>query len=602
VRRGSLLAVFLVLLFLVPIDNGFSPWVNPASTYSTDQGDGDTPFGYLAEDSISGSGDALSTYISGILENSSASQIDSSTSATGSLSVPSGYTGTSLDVGIDSLSMTVTDTLRNPSLETWHDERWHVGNDINFYDDLIDVPDSWTLVKSVGYDDEHPLHGDWELNDYSGGYAGSRGWRFEATIGGGDPLVPTDAIYLSQFVHTPYRDLYEIRVSFYYYVTSASDLYDQVHLFFKLGDLPEEKFHVFESGDTTDTWLQASVTYTMSELTSLVIPNSLLFSIGLGTDVSGTLGSYREVYVFVDEIDIEMDVRPFPEQIGLSANNTAVVGSIPGNISTFVPDNDGRDCWDYTSGIDLDGYNNDGRPEWGLWGTLWNTSIPYELGLQFPLDIPKGAIIEHAYVEIESGGGSGLVHGRVHVSNEMAGGGPVESFSSHIGEHLEDSYSWLAATYDWQLTSWTTGVRYATPDIAPLLQKVVSSTDWASGQYIALMFSYMWSSYYQYYNNIKGSTGYDGDNLARLYVSYRIPLEDDIVLVDKDDARRKLQNQKAITVDYTKVAADLTNYPLLINIVDTDLHTDVLTVTIARQKLISSHGSKYHSYQVHRIP
>ncbi|MHA2143131.1 MAG: hypothetical protein ACXADD_16740, partial [Candidatus Thorarchaeota archaeon] len=311
-KRGSLLAVFLVMLFIAPVNNGISPSVNPTSVYNSNDIDGDTPFGYLADDGMSGSGDALSTYVSGILENSSSSQIDSLTSVTGSLSVPGGYSGTSLDVGIDSLSMTVTDNLRNPSFTTWHDERWHVGNSVNFYDDNIDVPDSWTLVKSVGYDDPHPLHGGWELNDYSGGYAGSRGWRFEAEISGSRVLDPEDAIYLSQFVHAPWRDLYEVRIRFYYYVTSSSDMFDQVHLFFKLGDLPEEKFPVFKSGEPTNTWIQESVTYTTSELTSVVLPNALLFSIGLGTDVSGTLGSSRDAYAFVDEVEIEMDVRPFP--------------------------------------------------------------------------------------------------------------------------------------------------------------------------------------------------------------------------------------------------------------------------------------------------
>ncbi|MFW9803192.1 MAG: LamG-like jellyroll fold domain-containing protein, partial [Candidatus Thorarchaeota archaeon] len=579
-RKGSFLAIFLVLLFVAPANNGHSPFVNPASTHSPYESDGDTPFGFLAGDSMSGSGDPLSTYVSGILENSSETQIDSSTSVTGSLSVPSGYSGTSLDVGIDSLSMTVTDNLRNPSFTTWHDERWHVGNSINFYDDNIDVPDSWTLVKSVNYDDAHPLHGDWELNDYSGGYGGSRAWRFEATIGGSDSLTPDDAIYLSQFLHAPWRDLYEIRISFYYYVLSTSNMLDQVHLFFKLGDLAEEKFHVFQPGDTTDAWLQETVTYTSADLSSVTVPDSLLFNIGLATDVSGTLGTYQAAFVYVDEVKIEMDVRPYPEQIGLNANNTAVVGSIAGNISTFVPDNDGRDCWDYSNlGIDLDGYNNDGRPEWGLWGTFWNTSEPYELGLQFPLDIPKGAVIENAYVEIQSAGGSGVVHGRVHLSSEMAAGGAIESFADHEQnyEHLEDTYSWLAASYDWQLTAWGNGVRYATPDISPLLQNVVSSSDWSSGQYIAVMVSYMWSSYYQYYNNIRGSLydTNDADDNARLYVSYRVPLAEDVVLVDREEARRTLKYKKGITVDYTKVAADLTDFPLLIDIIDTDLHTDV---------------------------
>ncbi|MGD9382344.1 MAG: hypothetical protein PVI03_07860, partial [Candidatus Thorarchaeota archaeon] len=149
-RKCSFFAIFLVLLFVAPANNGYSPLVNPSSTYSPIDNDGDTPFGNLASNDLSGSGKALSTYISGILENSSAVQIDSSTSATGSLSVPGGYSGTSLDVGIDSLEMTVSDVLRNPDLNDWHDERWHV--DIpNYWDDQIDVPNAWTLVKSIGY-------------------------------------------------------------------------------------------------------------------------------------------------------------------------------------------------------------------------------------------------------------------------------------------------------------------------------------------------------------------------------------------------------------------------------------------------------------------
>jgi hypothetical protein len=340
--------------------------------------------------------------------------------------------------------------------------------------------------------------------------------------------------------------------------------------------LGEEKMDVFNVGNE-GTWIPYSKTYSTSDLTSITLPDSLLFKIGIGTDETGPLGYSPDFYVYVDEIDIEMDVRPYPEQIKLSANNTAIVGSIAGNISTFVPDNDGRDCWDYTSGIDLNGYNNDGRPEWGLWGSFWNTSRPFELGLQFPLDIPKGAVIEKAYVEIESSAGSGIANGRVHVSSEMAGGGTIESFSSHIGEHLEDAYSWLSASYDWQLDTWGNGIRHATPDIAPLLQNIVSSPDWSSGQYVALMVSYLWSSYYQYYNNIKGSefdTNNPDDN-ARLYVSYRVPLAEDVVLVDREEARRNLQFKKDITVDHTKVAADLTDFPLLIDIIDTDLHSDV---------------------------
>ncbi|MHA2379032.1 MAG: LamG-like jellyroll fold domain-containing protein, partial [Candidatus Thorarchaeota archaeon] len=582
-RKAGLLVIFIIILFLVP--SVYSPQLMPV----TDQGPSRTNNSPVLADGGyalgTGTGQALNTLIRGTVVDGTEVpvEIDSDTMTVGTIGISGDYTATGLGATLDTFTMTVPNALRNPSWNTYHQERWHVGS-ISMYDDQVTVPNYWTLTKSVGYEmgsySPHPLHGDWELNDDSSGYAGTRGWRFEAEIGGSDALNPDDAIYLSQQVHAPWRELYSVQISFLYYVTSSSDLYNQTHLFTKFAGI-EDKFLVFESGDTTNTWLPASATIPSSELSSVVLPDSLLFEIGLGTDVSGALGSSRDAYAYIDEIQLELEIRPFPEQVGLRVNGTEVVGSTAASTFPYVPKEDGRDCWDYTSGIDLDGYNNDARPEVGLWGTFWNTSNLFELGLQFPLDIPQGAVIERAYLEMESSGGSGLVDMRVHMATNNSAGQPIDPFSNHVGLHLEDEFDWFDTSIDWMPDYWSTNVRYASPDIAPLLQKAVSAGGWTSGQYVAVMLSYMWSSSYQYYNNIKGSydaspsNNFTQQELSRLYVWYRNPHSDDVISAEADYARSSLQYKKDITVDHTKVSEDLTDFPVLVDIYDSDLKAHV---------------------------
>ncbi|TFH01201.1 MAG: hypothetical protein E4H14_18830, partial [Candidatus Thorarchaeota archaeon] len=84
------------------------------------------------------------------------------------------------------------------------------------------------------------------------------------------------------------------------------------------------------------------------------------------------------------------------------------------------------------------------------------------------------------------------------------------------------------------------------------------------------MLDYMWSSSYQGEWGVKGSSGtnnYAEDELARLFVEYMIPLPEDTVYF--------MQHEKDITIDHTQVAGTLTDFPVLIEITDTDLKTDV---------------------------
>ncbi|MFW9800443.1 MAG: hypothetical protein ACFFD9_08400, partial [Candidatus Thorarchaeota archaeon] len=396
-RKTGLIVVFFIILFvapsayspqMMPFVDGGSPVLESGPTVA----EGGYPLG-------TGTGQALNTLIRGTVVDGTEVpvQIDANNMEVGTIGISGNYKGTGLGATLETFTMTVPNALRNPNLDDWHEERWHVGN-INYYDDQIAVPDYWTLVKSVAYPSEtpHPHHDEWEFNDGSGGYAGSRGFRFDATLWSGYPLTSTDKIYISQQVHAPWRELYSATIRFQYFVTASSEMGDLVYLYTSFAGV-KTSFRIFESGDTKDTWLQGSVSIPSSSLTTVNLPDSLLFEIGLTTDINGVTASGPNEYVFIDEIELELEIRPFPEQVGLRVNGTEVVGSTSGSVFPFVPDDvtgdTGRDCWDYTSGIDLDGYNNDGRPEVGVWGTFWNTSNPYEIGLQFPVNIPHGAVI-----------------------------------------------------------------------------------------------------------------------------------------------------------------------------------------------------------------
>ncbi|MGD9397286.1 MAG: DUF2341 domain-containing protein, partial [Candidatus Thorarchaeota archaeon] len=62
--------------------------------------------------------------------------------------------------------------------------------------------------------------------------------------------------------------------------------------------------------------------------------------------------------------------------------------------------------------------------------------------------------------------------------------------------------------------------------------------------------------------------GYNGVDLPTLYVDYMIPQEEDNISVSR--------NSKEITIDHTKVSGDLENFPVLVDIYDSDLKTDAM--------------------------
>ncbi|MFW9849402.1 MAG: hypothetical protein ACFFF4_09685, partial [Candidatus Thorarchaeota archaeon] len=575
-KKVRLLGLLVFLLFIFPMPG--SPGADIKSKPSMGGDQVSNPYALSGNGGIiTGTGDPLSYSMAGEATNylDGTFVIDSSTNELATVTISDGWTGSDLSTTIDTLSMDVDD-VRNGDMNLYHNEKFLTGTGWNDVD--VAVPNFWTLTKSItGSGDTHPMHGTFELNDVSGaGYSSTIGWRFDADWGAGATVNTDDQIYLSQQVLAPYRELYSAELSFNYYVLGASSLVDQVFIVTRVAGY-ESEFHVFESGDTTGTWLSASVTIPGSYLTTITLPNSLLLEIGLESNVDGSQSLARTSEVYIDNIGLSLNVRPFPEQIDLKVNGTAVVGATPGSVYPYLPDDSDRDAEDNSAnGLDLDGWpwgaGSPGILYTGVWGTSdWTDADPYQTGYQFPLDIPQGAVITSAYLEVEPASETALAHMRIYAAGQNSSGLPIENFTTGL-PHLEDRFNWVDTSIDWTVTDFMglVRIRQRSPDIAPLIQSIVSDSNWMRGNYTAFMLDFMWGSSYQAEWGIKGSDGtnaYAQDELARLFVEYMIPLPEDTAYF--------MQYEKDITIQSSQVVADQTDFPVLIDIYDTDLKTDV---------------------------
>ncbi len=575
-KRASLVAFIFVALFLIPMTGG--PYLDANSKLNQKNDESTNSVWSQDSEAYSGTGDPIYYEISGTAKNGTTLTIDSTTSEYGVVGIDSGFSGSNLDAVLDSLSLNIANALANPTWDTYTQEKFLTGGVSGYDDQNVAVPNFWTMIDAESSGSDHPLDGLFRNIDYAGtGYGGSRGFSFRADWQTGWTVYSSDELYMSQMVAASYRDVTSIHVSFYYYVEAASNLNDQCYLFIRVGG-DETKFRVFESGDSTGTWLQASVTISSSFINTLSFPNSLLFEIGLGTDQNGVQSAARTSRVYIDEVVMEMDVRPFPEQIDLKLNETSVVGSIPGSISQYVPYGSGRDCYDDSggNGIDLDGYpwgSGDGDLNIGIYDGSGNwASNPFQGGVQFPVNIPRGAAITSAYFELESSGSpDGIADMRIYLADDD----DTSAFTTGIPT-LEDRYTWLGASIVWDITSWTTNTRYSTPDVSSLLQSVIARSGWEPGNYVTFMLDIMNGVDDISYNDFKGTTGFDSANayrsydMPRLVVEYLVPLETDII----QNQHYNLPYYKDITIHSSQVTAVLNDFPVMIDIFDSDLRTD----------------------------
>ncbi len=481
-----------------------------------------------------------------------------------------GWSSEYLEGQLDHLSYWVDSGLVNPALDANHQEHWFFsGSDSQYNYDSFYVPDGWTIVKfDASGGTQHPQHGIFEINANSGyGYDDSMGWRFDANPDSGTTFDPTNRMYISQQIPKPWRSIYSAEITFHYYVSSTSVLDDDVYIFTSLENYTS-KHHVFVSDTSMDTWFQNTATVPSSYLQSLDNLDSLSFDIGLGTDISGQPGSsVHEVYI--DEIELRLLVRPFPEEINLRANGAKITGGSANSVSPYVADGASRDCYSApdsnggSGGIDLNGYGNDGWLDVGADVPLypdWSTAFSYQVGLQFRLHVPQGSAITSAFLQVEAASGStGYPGMRIFVADEDN----VAAFTSEP-TLLPDKYEWVDTSVYWHPTTWLANGRYDTPDLSAQIQDVVSRPGWQSGNYICIMIDYAYSNQQYAFNQIKGSTGFSQADLARLFV--------DFIDADSSDTIPSFQYSKEIIIDHMKVVSDLHDFPVLVDIWDKDLH------------------------------
>ncbi|MFW9833696.1 MAG: LamG-like jellyroll fold domain-containing protein, partial [Candidatus Thorarchaeota archaeon] len=559
-----LVAVVVLVLFLCPMTEQPITDGPMRETYQI-QPDSSMQRWLSAESTAySGLGATQSVTLNGVYTNNSQGLVllDSSTPTPVSISSPQDWTGNSLTGTMEHIS-TQFAPIKNGLLDSYHTERTIIsGSPWNAMD--YNVPDDWNIIEE-GETYNHPYYGRLFFHSYSGdGREGSMGWRFNTVFGTTNTIYPDMEIYLTQHVQLPYREISSAQVSIYYYVRSVSSMNDYFYLFIRFGGY-ETELHVFESGDVTDQWIKQTVDIPMSAFESYAVPGSLDLDIGIATDYSGMPSTAVDNQIYLDQVELILEARPLPEQIGLSANQTIISGSTSGSISQYVPDGAARDCFSRSdTGIDTSYALEAGV--WSSSGTSWDDIVKYQFGIQFPLDIPQEAIITYATLEVEAlgyfGGGDNSL--RVFVAEEDN----LSPFTDGL-PNLEDRYSWSQTSVDWIQDSWQNGYRYQTQDLSSLVQTVVSRSGWSSGNYIGLMIDYMDSDQYRDWNSIKGTYGYGGSDLAVLNVDFLIPQESDSIDF--------LSYKKDITIDHTMVAADLTDFPLLVDIFDTDLKTKAQT-------------------------
>ncbi|MHA1965499.1 MAG: hypothetical protein ACXACG_08955, partial [Candidatus Thorarchaeota archaeon] len=409
-------AIAIVFIFLVPLASGpFAEDTLPYLGKSMFEGDDYLPSDW--QETNSGIGEPLPGTINGVKVASGTTVIDYSQSAYVGIDPPLGWSSEQLEGQLDHLSMWVDDVLINPTLDNYHEEIWFpIAGYPEYNGDPFFVPDAWTIVKNDAPSDgtEHPQHGLFEMNGRPGeGYDSTIGWRFDANYYSSSILDPTLGVYISQQIPTPWRRIYSAEVSFRYFVSSLSDMDDNVFIFTRM-EGHVSKYHVYDIGTPTDTWLQATGTIPSTFFESMEISDSMLFDIGIGTDIDGSAPT-ADHELFIDEIEVRLLVRPFPEQFDLRANGARVTGSSQGSVSPYVPDGSSRDCYSDIygngvppgtlgpGGIDLNGYDDDGRLDVGVDSlTDWTGAFSFQVGLQFPLNVPQGAAITSSILEIET--------------------------------------------------------------------------------------------------------------------------------------------------------------------------------------------------------
>jgi hypothetical protein len=155
------------------------------------------------------------------------------------------------------------------------------------------------------------------------------------------------------------------------------------------------------------------------------------------------------------------------------------------------------------------------------------THGPQLVGLRFvDVEVPPGATIERATVTFTADGASDgsltlRVYGQRSGSAEAFVGSPDGSGTRDLSTRPGTE-----TVMTWTITErWSSGQRYATPDLGPIVQEIVDGGDWQEGAALVVFFETTGEETYRRAFSFEGARG-DAERVARLQVEYSAPADE----------------------------------------------------------------------------
>jgi hypothetical protein len=155
------------------------------------------------------------------------------------------------------------------------------------------------------------------------------------------------------------------------------------------------------------------------------------------------------------------------------------------------------------------------------------THGPQLVGLRFvDVEVPPGATIERATVTFTADGASDgpltlRVFGQRSGSAEAFVGSPDGSGTRDLSTRPGTE-----TVMTWTITErWSSGARYATPDLGPIVQEIVDGGDWQEGAALVVFFETTGEETYRRAFSFEGARG-DAERVARLQVEYSAPADE----------------------------------------------------------------------------
>lgn len=174
---------------------------------------------------------------------------------------------------------------------------------------------------------------------------------------------------------------------------------------------------------------------------------------------------------------------PVPTVVGISATPTTI--STPTSLPTTAPTSVTFSVRVSTSSDDAE--QNLSNNSVNLTSTdleLTTDSANQQIGMRFQrVTVPKGAKITNAYVEFTADGANSGTTNLVFYGEAAANASTFTTSTRNISNRVKTS-----ANVAWNaVPSWSSGNKYQTPNLAPVVQAIVNQPNWASSNALSII-------------------------------------------------------------------------------------------------------------------